>query len=265
MTQFPDGFVWGSATASYQVEGAWNADGKGPSVWDMLTRRPGAVYGGNTGDTACNQYELYRDDAALMQKLGLQAYRFSISWPRVMPTGRGAVNEKGLDYYDRLVDALLEHGVQPYATLFHWDYPRDLYLEGGWMHPDADRFFADYAALVGERLSDRVRNWMTFNEPQVFLGMGHVTGEHAPGIKLGWGEFMSGLRGICRSHGRAVDALRAVGKQDLWIGMAPVGEIGIPATELPEDIAAARRWGSDLPAPTHWHRDIYLMPMLKGE
>lgn len=264
MPHFGKDFIWGAATASYQVEGAWDADGKGPSVWDALCERPGAIYHGDTGKVACDQYHRYEEDADLMAQMGLQAYRFSISWPRVMPEGIGKVNEKGLDYYDRLTDALLAKGVQPYATLFHWDYPMELYLKGGWMNPDAHEWFGDYTRVVVEKLSDRIKGWMTLNEPQVYLTLGHVIGEHAPGVKLGWPEFMSALKGTMKSHGRAVQAIRAYSKQPAWVGMAPVGECGIPATESPEDIAAARLRGTLMDSPTGWHRDMYLDPMLKG-
>jgi len=264
MPHFGDDFVWGAATASYQVEGAHDAEGKGPSVWDMLCERPGAIYRGHHGKTACDQFNRYEEDAALMGELGLQAYRFSISWPRVMPTGRGQVNQAGLDYYDRLVDALLAKGVAPYATLFHWDFPLALYLEGGWMNPDVHEFFGDYTKAVVEKLSDRVTGWMTLNEPQVFLSMGHLTGEHAPGAKLGWPEFGSALKGTLKSHGRAVETIRAHAKKTPSIGMAPVGECAIPATESPEDIAAAKSVGDDMAHPTGWHRALYLDPTIKG-
>jgi beta-glucosidase len=265
MSTFPDGFVWGAATASYQVEGAWQEDGKGPSVWDALCERPGAVFSGHTGKVACDQYHRYEEDADLMRQIGLQAYRFSISWPRVLPEGIGQVNEKGLDYYDRLVDALLVKGVAPYATLFHWDYPLALYLKGGWMNPDAHHWFAEYTQVVADRLSDRVSHWMTLNEPSVFLYMGHITGEHAPGVNLGWPEFMSALKGTLKSHGMAVQALRAHAKKPLQIGVAPVGDAGIPATDSPEDVAAAKLKGTTMDYLTGWHRDLYLHPMLKGE
>lgn len=264
MSMFPKDFVWGAATASYQVEGAWDADGKGPSVWDMLARTPGAIYRGHTGDTACDQYNRFQEDAALMKQMGLQAYRFSVSWPRVMPEGTGTMNAKGLDYYDRLVDALLAQGIRPYATLFHWDYPLALHLQGGWLNPDSPRWFADYTQVVVDKLSDRVSAWMTLNEPSVFLCMGHQNGEHAPGIKLGWPEWMTAFKNTMKAHGAAVQVIRARAITPPSIGMAPVAEASIPASESEADIAAARQVGSAMPFPNGWHRDLYLMPALKG-
>ncbi|MDP6107706.1 MAG: family 1 glycosylhydrolase, partial [Candidatus Brocadiia bacterium] len=173
---FPEGFVWGAAAASYQIEGAWNEDGKGMSVWDMLCRRPGAIWEGQSGDVACDHYHRYREDVALMKGIGLGAYRLSISWPRVIPEGVGAVNEKGLDFYDRLIDELRAAGITPYVTLFHWDYPYELYCRGGWLSPDSPQWFADYVGVVVDRLSDRVQDWMTFNEMQCFMGLGHFAG-----------------------------------------------------------------------------------------
>ena len=160
---FPKEFTWGAAAASYQIEGAANEDGKGPSVWDMFCKKPGAVFQGHTGDVACDHYHRYREDVGLMKQIGLQAYRLSISWPRVLPTGVGAPNEAGLAFYDRLIDALLEAGIEPYVTLFHWDYPLALYYRGGWLNPESSDWFSEYTQLVVDRLSDRVKNWMTFN------------------------------------------------------------------------------------------------------
>ena len=157
---FPKDFIWGAAAASYQVEGAFDADGRGLSVWDMLCRKQGAIFGGHTGDVACDHYHRYREDVALMQQIGLQAYRLSLSWSRILPSGTGAVNEKGLAFYDALIDALLEAGITPWVTLFHWDYPYDLYCRGGWLHPDSPDWFADYTQVVVDRLSDRVGHWI---------------------------------------------------------------------------------------------------------
>jgi beta-glucosidase len=264
MALFRDDFVWGAAAAAYQVEGAWDQDGKGPSVWDALCERPGAIRHGDTGKVACDHYHRYQEDVDLMAKMGLQAYRFSISWPRVMPEGTGPINEKGLDFYDRLVDALLEKGVAPYATLFHWDYPLALHAKGGWMNPDAPQWFGDYTAAVAERLGDRVRHWMTHNEPSVFLCLGHQEGVHAPGIQLGWTELFSAFKGVLKSHGTSVMALRAHCAKSPSIGLAPVGETHIPHTESPADIEAARSMGEKMPTPTGWHRSLYLDPMIKG-
>ncbi len=171
----------GAATAAYQIEGAWDEDGKGPSIWDDYVRRPGAIENGDTGDVACDHYHRWLEDVELMAELGLQAYRFSISWPRVLPGGTGRVNDAGLAFYDRLVDALLERGIEPWVTLYHWDLPLALYDRGGWESPESASWFAEYASVVAARLGDRVKHWLTLNEPQVIAFNGYATGAHAPG------------------------------------------------------------------------------------
>ena len=238
---FSDDFVWGAAAASYQIEGAAFEDGRGLSVWDMMCRQEGRVWGGHSGETACDHYHRYAEDAALMARLGLKAYRFSVSWPRVLPEGAGAVNEKGLDFYDRLVDALLANGITPYLTLFHWDFPYELYLRGGWLNRDSADWFADYATVLVERLSDRVSDWMTLNEPQCYIGLGLVDGIHAPGDKLGIQEALRAGHHTLLGHGRAVQALRAGARQPLKIGYVPTGTMALPASEGEADIAAARK------------------------
>src|SRR5512142_1118321 len=164
---FPNNFVWGAATASYQIEGAWDEDGKGPSVWDVFSHRKGKVFEGHNGDTACDHYHRYPEDVALMKQIGLKAYRFSISWPRVLPDGTGTVNQAGLDFYDRLVDELLKNGIEPYITLFHWDLPQTLQDKGGWPQRETAYAFAEYARILADHFSDRVKIWMTHNEPWV--------------------------------------------------------------------------------------------------
>ncbi|HEY4105583.1 MAG TPA: family 1 glycosylhydrolase, partial [Polyangiaceae bacterium] len=230
---FPKDFTWGAAAASYQIEGAANEDGKGPSVWDMFCKTPGKVFRGHTGDVACDHYHRYAEDVALMKEIGLRAYRLSISWPRVLPQGTGQKNEAGIAFYDRLTDALLAAGVEPYVTLFHWDYPLALYHRGGWLNPDAPNWFADYAALVVDRLSDRVKSWMTFNEPAVFVGTGHLHGYHAPGDKLRFAEFTRAAHHVLLSHGKATQVIRARTKQPCRVGYAPNATVRIPHTESP--------------------------------
>ena len=176
-----DDFLWGAATASYQVEGATSEDGRGESVWDRFSATPGKVRNGDSGEVACDFYHRYRDDVRLMRVLGLDAFRFSIAWPRVLPEGRGRVNQSGLDFYDRLVDELLAHGVEPFPTLFHWDTPQALEDAGGWRARATAEAFAEYAEVVASRLGDRVRHWTTHNEPWVCAWIGHAYGEHAPG------------------------------------------------------------------------------------
>jgi len=240
-SSFPKNFVWGAAAASYQVEGAAYEDGKGLSVWDMMCRQPGRIFQGHTGDVACDHYHRYKEDVAIMKEIGLHAYRLSISWPRVIPNGTGAVNEKGLEFYDRLVDELLGAGIEPWVTLFHWDLPYELYCRGHWLNPDISHWFADYTRVIAERLSDRVSNWMTLNEPQCFVGLAMVAGIQAPGLKLGIHDILRSSHNALLAHGRAVQTLRAYGKKNPVIGWAPVGCIYIPDTESAADIGAARK------------------------
>lgn len=235
--QFDDAFLWGAATAAYQIEGAWNVDGRGESIWDRFSHTPGNVVNGDNGDVACDHYHRYRQDIGLMQQLGLQAYRFSIAWPRVMPRGRGPVNLPGLDFYDRLVDALLEANIQPFLTLHHWDLPQVLYEQGGWLNRETGHVFADFATAVARRLGDRVRSWATFNEPGVIAFDGYLTGEHAPGIR----DLRTALQvahNLMVAHGLATQALRAAAP-DLQVGIV-LNQWGVdPASNDPADIAAA--------------------------
>ena len=238
---FPSDFTWGVAAASYQIEGAPAEDGKGPSVWDMFCRKEGAIWRGQTGDVACDHYHRWREDVQLMKELGMKAYRFSISWPRVLPKGVGAVNAKGMEFYDKLVDALLEAGIEPWITLFHWDYPLALYHKGGWLNRDTADWFADYAALITRKVSDRVSHWMTLNEPQCFIGLGMLTGYHAPGDKLRFDEVLLASHNTLLAHGKAVRAIRANSKSKPVIGVAMVGGACMPETESPADIEATRK------------------------
>ena len=205
---FPNDFLWGAATSSYQIEGAWDQDGKGESIWDRFAHTPGRIRDGSSGDVACDHYHLYREDISLMRRLGLRAYRFSVSWPRVLPQGKGAVNPKGLDFYSRLADGLLEAGIKPLITLYHWDLPQALQDLGGWANRDIAHWFADYAAAVARRLGDRVDLWTTMNEPQVFALLGHFTGEHAPG-QMDPLKYFPASHHINLAHGDGVAAIRA--------------------------------------------------------
>lgn len=261
---FQKEFVWGAATAAYQIEGAAREDGKGLSVWDMCARIPGFVKSGHTGDDACDHYHRYKEDVQLMKEIGLQAYRLSISWPRVLPDGTGRVNEKGLDFYDRLIDELLANGIEPYVTLFHWDYPHELYKKGGWLHPDSSDWFAEYTRVIADRLSDRVTHWFTQNEPQCYLGLGHFTGEHAPGLKLGLAEFLQATHNSLLAHGKAVQALRQTSKRPCEIGYAPVGITSFPATPTPENIEAARAATFSITQPSFWMNTWYMDPVFFG-
>ncbi|HEX2914561.1 MAG TPA: GH1 family beta-glucosidase [Chloroflexia bacterium] len=216
---FPPDFFWGAATASYQIEGAVNEDGRGESIWDVFTHTPGKIFEGQNGDVACDHYHRYREDIALMRDIGLNSYRFSISWPRIMPEGRGKINQKGLDFYDRLVDELLENGLEPFATLYHWDLPQTLQAEGGWKNRATVEAYADYAEIVAKRLGDRVKSWITLNEPWVSSVLGYITGEHAPGET----DFLAGIHAahhLLLAHGLAMPRLRqATTRRDAEFGV----------------------------------------------
>jgi beta-glucosidase len=214
--EFPEQFLWGAATSAYQVEGSPLADGAGPSIWQRFCHTPNLVLDGDNGDIACDHYRRYRDDVKLMRDLGLTAYRFSISWSRVMPSGRGPVNPRGLDFYERLVDALLENGIEPMATLFHWDLPAALDDRGGWLNPDVAQWFADYAAVVFTKLDDRIKLWATLNEPWVVTDGGYLHGALAPGHRNRF-EAPIATHNLLRAHGAAVAAYRVHGKHDIGI------------------------------------------------
>lgn len=234
--EFPSSFVWGTATAAYQIEGAVAEDGRGPSIWDEFCGRPGVVVGGDTGTVAADHYHRWESDIDLMEQLGLDAYRLSLSWSRILPTGSGAVNAKGLDFYDRLVDRLCAVGITPAVTLFHWDLPLALQEQGGWMNRDNSYRLGEYAQVVGERLSDRVGMWMPLNEPVVHTLYGHALGVHAPGLALGFEAFQAAHHQLL-GHGLAVEALRATGCTNIGIASnhAPVRA----ASDSPEDVMAA--------------------------
>lgn len=204
---FPENFLWGAATASYQIEGAWDKHGKGESIWDRFSHTPGKVLNGDTGDVADDHYRLWKKDIGLMKKIGLQAYRFSISWPRILPTGRGKVNQKGLDFYSKLVDGLLEAGIQPFATLYHWDMPQALEDEGGWPARSTAEAYVEYADVVTRALGDRVKNWITHNEPAVVAWLGYEIGVHAPGIK-DQVKAMRAAHHLLLSHGWTLPVIR---------------------------------------------------------
>ncbi|MGC4072877.1 MAG: family 1 glycosylhydrolase, partial [Nibricoccus sp.] len=238
---FPKNFTWGAAAAAYQIEGAAVVDGRGPSVWDVFSHQPGKVFEGHTGDTACDHYHRWREDVGLMKQLGLHAYRMSLAWPRIQPTGTGKPNAKGLAFYDKLIDGLLEAGVTPWVTLFHWDLPQALQERGGFVNRDFVEWFADYTEIVTAKLGDRVKHWMTFNEPPVILGLGYHEGLFAPGLKLSFAECLKGAHHLLLAHGRAVQTLRAGCKGKVKISIAHTGRERIPATDAKRDIEAARK------------------------
>jgi beta-glucosidase len=240
--RFPPGFGWGFAASAYQIEGAVTEDGRGRSIWDTFSRVPGAIADGQTGDDACDHYHRFREDVALMARIGAKAYRFSVSWPRLQPEGTGAVNELGLAFYDRLVDTLLAVGIQPLVNLFHWDLPQALQDRGGFAEPRVVDWFADYAALVAARLGDRVSDWMTFNEPAVFAFLGHADGVHAPGVR-DWPTALRVVDNQLRAHAAASAAIRSRVK-DARIGIAFDANQVVPATDSDRDRFAAAQWSA---------------------
>jgi len=222
--QFPKNFYFGAATAAYQIEGGWDADGKGPSTWDVFVRKPGKIENGNTGDVACNTYHDFQTDVDIMTELEMNAYRFSIAWSRILPEGKGAVNSKGLDYYNRLVDALLENGITPFITLFHWDMPQALFEQyGGFAGRKTAFHFADYVEVVIKSLGDRVKHWITLNEPWEHAFFGYFEGTHAPGVRNPWKYFRVAHHELL-GHGLAVQRIR---------GLAPDAEVGITLSQFP--------------------------------
>ena len=254
MKKFPDGFLWGAATSAYQIEGSPLADGAGVSNWHLFTHLPGRTANGENGDVACDHYRRWQQDIALMGELGLQAYRFSLAWGRVLPGGTGQVNRAGLDFYERLVDGLLQAGIEPVPTLFHWDLPAALDERGGWANRDSAGWFADYAQVVFRRLGDRVRRWITLNEPWVVVDGGYVHGEHAPGLRdLARAPLAS--HNLLRAHGLAVRCGRA--ETGAALGIVVNLEPKDAATDSPADLAATRR------ADAYMNRQ-YLDPLYRG-
>ncbi|HET6624862.1 MAG TPA: GH1 family beta-glucosidase [Nocardioidaceae bacterium] len=250
----PAGFEFGASTASYQIEGATAEDGRGTSIWDTFCAEPGRVLDGSSGQVACDHYHRYAEDVALMQRLGLDGYRFSVAWPRIQPEGRGKPSAAGLDFYDRLLDELLTAGIKPMATLFHWDLPQALEDKGGWLNRETTDRFAEYATLVGMRFADRVAHWIPVNEPNVVTMLGHALGRHAPGKQLMF-DALPVAHHLLLAHGRAVNALRAVGATS--IGSANNHTPVWVATDSDEDREAASAYA------TLWNR-LFSDPMLRG-
>jgi len=261
---FPEGFVWGSASSAYQIEGGARQAGRGESVWDTFCRVPGAVKRGHTGDVACDHLNRVEDDVKMMRDLGIPSYRFSVSWTRVMPEGIGAVNQAGLAFYDKLVDLLLEHNITPWLTLFHWDYPHALQRRGGWLNPDSPKWFADYTRVIVDRLSDRVSRWMTINEPQIFIGLGHGDATQAPGLKLPVAERLQVGHNVLLSHGRSVQVIRAHAKLRSTVGWAPCARVEYPVTETAADIDAARKAMFAITKRDSWNNTWWADPVCLG-
>lgn len=267
---FDENFVYGAATAAFQIEGAAYEDGKGLSIWDVRCMEDGYVEDGTTGETACDHYHRYEEDIQLLKKLGIQAYRFSISWCRILPEGTGRVNEKGLEFYDRLIDGLAANGIEPYVTLFHWDYPYELFKKGGWLNNDSPKWFAEFTRIVVDRYSDRVKHWFTINEPSCFIGLGYRQRHHAPCLGLDLKSSLAAAHNVLLAHGMSVQVIREYAKQKPMIGFAPQGHIAYPwqdgSQELrKQDIEAAKQHmfsvrDSGLVCNTWWMDPVY-----KGE
>jgi len=254
--EFPGGFLWGAATASYQIEGAVNEDGRGRSVWDTFSHTPGKIAKGDTGDVACDHYHRFEEDVRMIRQLGIPNYRFSVAWPRILPNGDGTVNQKGIDFYNRLVDTLVANDITPVVTLFHWDYPQALEDRGGWSNPEASRWFGDYAELMFKTLGDRVKRWVTLNEPWCFAHLGNGTGDHAPGnvsetlpYQVGHGQLLG--------HGEAVRRYRELGEGGK-IGITTNHYFGIPYSESPEDLKATSQFND-------WNAGWFLDPVYFGD
>ncbi len=263
--KFPSDFIWGAAASSYQIEGAAYREGGGRSVWDMLGRHEGKIVGGDTGEVACDHINRYREDVELMSEIGLQAYRFSVSWPRVLPNGVGQINQPGLDFYSRLVDALLEKNITPWLTLFHWDFPYDLYCRGGWLNRDSADWFAEYTAIIVDQLSDRVGHWCTLNEPQVYIGLGHHQGTHAPGLEMGFSEALLAGHHTLLAHGKAVQVIRARAKTEPFISASHAGNFFMPDTENESDIEAARQRNFAIKEKNFFNNSWFSDPMILGQ
>jgi beta-glucosidase len=244
---FPAGFLWGTATAAYQIEGAVSEDGRGPSIWDTFTHTPGKIRNDDNGDVADDHYHRYQDDVRSMKALAATAYRFSISWPRIFPQGTGAPNPKGLDFYDRLLDNLVANGIAPFPTLYHWDLPQALQDRGGWETRDTAEAFADYAGYVAEKLSDRARHFFTLNECAAFVELGHAAGVFAPGLQLPPGRLNQVRHHALLAHGLAVQAIRARSRAGTQTGPAENVSVCVPVIETPEHIAAAELATRDAP------------------
>ena len=261
---FPKDFKWGAAVAAYQVEGAAYEDGRGLSVWEMLHQKPNTFWSDHNADVACDFYHRYPEDLAMMKAMGLQILRMSISWPRVLPEGTGKVNAPGLDFYDRVIDEALKNGITPYVTLFHWDFPLALYQQGGWMNRAVVDWFSEYTQVVADRLGDRVKHWMTLNEPHCYMGIGHLDGRFAPGDKLSFPQFLRAAHHNLLAHGQAVQVLRARCTGPVQVGIAPVGPVMMPASQKPEDIEAARKMMFSVTSKSSWNNTWWMDPIFFG-
>lgn len=265
---FRDDFVWGVASAAFQVEGAWQEDGKGESIWDRFNHTQGRILNGENADVACDFYHRFREDIAIMRRMGIKAYRFSLSWPRILPDGIGKINEAGIAFYNEVIDELRRNGIEPYVTLYHWDFPQALQDRGGWLNPESISWFAEYATVVARAFSDRVTNFITMNEPQCFVGNSFVRTNHAPGIQLPVKEQFQLTHNVLRAHGAAVIALRKNAVRPICVGYAPTCGMVYPKTETPRDIEACRKYlfaCPDLAGNWAWNVSWFSDPVFLGK
>lgn len=238
--EFKRNFLWGTATAAYQIEGAALEEGRGASVWDRFSHTPGKVFEGHTGDVGCDHYHHMEEDVQLMARLGIPNYRFSLSWSRILPEGTGKINQKGIDFYHRLIDTLLKYDIRPFMTLFHWDYPAALQSRGAWENPESVHWFTEYAALCAKRFGDRVKDFIPFNEPQCFIGLGNVNGVHAPGLRVPISSSIPMAHHVLCANGAAMKTIQSI-VPDARMAYAPCGNPMIPASDSQADIEAARK------------------------
>lgn len=266
LLSFDKDFVWGAATSSYQIEGAFDEDGKGLSIWDDFCHQKGTIEGNETGDTACDSYHYFKEDILHMKEIGIQAYRFSISWPRIFPNGDMVLNPKGLSYYDELVNQLLSVGITPYITLYHWDLPSSLQKTGGWQNKATSYAFADYAEFITKHFCNRVKNFITLNEPQIFIMLGYQSGTHAPGLTLSKKELFFCAHHALLAHGLAVKKMRAV-SSDLQIGIASTGKLCYPITYSKKAIETAKQECFSFQTSTSWlfTHTWFLDPIILGK
>ncbi len=259
------GFLFGAASSAYQIEGAYNEDGKGPSIWDIYVQKEGLVFGGETGNIACDHYHRMKEDVALMKEIGLKAYRFSVAWSRILPEGTGRINPEGIAFYNRLIDELIACGIEPYLTLFHWDLPQALFEKGGMSNREFADWFAEYAKVIVENFSDRVKYYMTINEPQCIVG-GYQGENRAPGYNLALAEAIPLIHNMLLAHGKAVDSMRKYAKQEIKISFASTGFVCIPDTESKEDIDCAKKATFAAIYPHMWWTSVplYSDPIMFG-
>ena len=267
---FPKDFIWGTATAAYQIEGAYRENGKGASIWDEFCTRNGAVKNGDTGNESTDHYHRYKEDIAILKRLGIKSYRFSVSWPRILPHGIGEVNKEGLAFYDNLINELIRNDIEPVITIYHWDLPLELQHKGGWLNEEISDWFAEYVKIIAEHFSDRVKKFMTLNEPLCFVVLGYEVGMHAPGLKLSEKEVIKTAHNVLVSHGKAVKTLRKYGRKDIQIGIALCFDNDYPFDESNQcDIEAAKEsfFRQESGKCTQWLKKAnwWLDPIIKGK